>query len=222
MGKLSAALRSLGAHWRWPAATFVLGIGTGLGLVGLAALATVEFGLFDTTSTKPHAPLIAWGTHETFIHSTRLRARGVTAPAAFTAAQVFAGGQEYVADCEMCHGGPAVARAGWVRGMTPTPPFLLDTAERFTRGQLYWIIARGVKMTSMPAWIESRSPAQVWNLVAFVGAMPRLSPAEYARIRALGVVGERQTSPPAAPDFGSPVAVRSARPMNGGPPTARP
>jgi mono/diheme cytochrome c family protein len=184
MDKVSSALDSLFSHWRWPAATFVVGIGVGMGLIGLVGLATVEFGLFDTTSTKPHAPIIAWATHETFIHSTRLRAKNVEAPPAFTAAEVLAGGQEYVADCEMCHGGPGVHRARWVRGMTPTPPFLLDVAERFTPSQLYWIIARGVKMTSMPAWIETRSKGQIWDVVAFVSTLPKLTPAEYAKIKA--------------------------------------
>ena len=184
MGKVSAALNSLFTHWRWPAASFIVGVGAGMGLIGLAGLATVELGLFDTTSTKPHAALIAWATHETFIHSTRLRAGDLKMPAVFTAAEVQAGGKEYVADCEMCHGGPGTYRARWVRGMTPTPPFLLDTAERFTPAQLYWIIAQGVKMTSMPAWIETRTPAQIWDIVAFVSTLPKQTPAEYARMKA--------------------------------------
>ena len=172
-------LRTLLHRWRWRIWAYVLGGASAFAAIGLGALATVEFGLFDTTSTKPHNELISWAAHATFIHSTRSRSEGVRAPDAFTPAQVQAGADQYVHDCMMCHGGPGVARARWVRGLTPTPPFLLDTAHRWTKPQLFYILQRGVKMSAMPAWGETRGDAQLWSLVAFLEAMPELSPAQF-------------------------------------------
>ena len=45
------------------------------------------------------------------------------------------------------------------------------------------IVGQGARMTAMPAWSESRSDAQLWSLVAFLEAMPYLTPFEYARMR---------------------------------------
>ncbi len=170
-------------RWRWRALAYVLGGASAFAVMGVGGLAVVEFGLFDTTATKPHYALVNWGAHATFTHSTRWRARQVNAPAAFTPAQVQAGSQEYVSDCMMCHGGPGVARARWVRGLTPTPPYLLDAAQRWTKPQLFWILQRGVKMSAMPAWGETRTDAQLWDLVAFLGALPKLSAADFHKMQ---------------------------------------
>ena len=178
------APNSLLYRWRWRAAAFVAGGAAAFAVMGLAGLATVEFGLFNTTSTKPHLPLIDWATHATFVHSTRLRAGKIASPTHFSSDQVLAGFRQYQEDCEMCHGGPGVARSHWVRGLTPTPPFLLDEANRWSSAQLYWILSQGVKMTAMPAWSESRTDAQIWNTVAFLEALPKLSARDYAKMKA--------------------------------------
>lgn len=151
-------------------------------VAGLGALAVVQFGLYNTTATKPHNVIVSWAAHATFTHSTQLRSRDVGAPASFTPAQVQDGGRQYVSDCMMCHGGPGVARARWVRGLTPTPPYLLDAGQRWTKPQLFWILQRGVKMSAMPSWGESRTDAQLWDLVAFLGVLPRLSAADFRKI----------------------------------------
>lgn len=170
-------------RWRWRALAYVLGGASAFVVMGLGALAVVEFGLFDTTATKPHYAIVSWGAHATFTHHTRQAAKAVTPPSSFTSAQMQAGAQEYVDDCMMCHGGPGVARARWVRGLTPTPPYLLDAAQRWSRPQLFWILQRGVKMSAMPAWGETRTDAQLWNLVAFLDALPNLSPADFRKMQ---------------------------------------
>jgi cytochrome c5 len=172
------------AHWRSLLAAMALGGLTSLGLIGAGALIVVEGGLFNTTSSAPHSPIVSWATHATFKHSVRLRSSKSLSRPAFTPAEVQAGSQQYQADCAMCHGGPGVARAPWVRGLTPTPPFLLDASRRWTPDQLYFIVDHGVKMTAMPAWGETRTPAQVWSLVAFLDALPDLTPEQYRRMTA--------------------------------------
>ncbi len=173
-------------NWRWRAVAYVLGGASAFALMGLFALCLVEFGLFNTTASKPHNILVSWGAHATFTNFTRRAATVVSAPPTFTPAQVRAGAQEYVSDCMMCHGGPGVARARWVRGLTPTPPYLLDAGHRWSKAQLFWILQRGVKMSAMPSWGESRTDAQLWNLVAFLGALPGLSAADFRAMQPAG------------------------------------
>ena len=161
---------------------FVAGAATLGAVMGLFALAVVELGLYDTSATKPHNLLVSWAAHATFTHATQLRAQAVRAPETFTQEQVRAGFSRYQQDCVMCHGGPGVSRAPWVRGLTPTPPFLMDAAYRWTPAQLGYILEHGVKMSAMPAWGAVRTPAQIWELVAFLEALPDLSPSDFQRL----------------------------------------
>jgi mono/diheme cytochrome c family protein len=167
------------------------------------ALAVIFSGAFDVTASTPHHPLVAWATHTTMIHSIRARAAGSHPPEPFTAAQVAAGFREYDLRCVACHGGPGVGRAAWASAMTPTPPYLLDAARHWSPAELELIIHHGVKMTAMPAWGEVERQDQVWALVAFLEALPRLSAADYANLR-------RSAAP--APPF-----LKGARPLRSAP-----
>ncbi len=172
---------------------WLAGVATALAAVGLGAVIVIGGGLFDATASTPHSPLVAVITHTTFIRSVQVRAADIQAPAHFTAAQVQAGLTDYSASCSGCHGAPGIARASWANAMTPSPPYLSDSARRWRSRELYWIIGQGAKMTAMPAWAESRSDEQIWNLVAFVEAMPLITPNAYARMRQ----GVQRDGPPA-------------------------
>jgi mono/diheme cytochrome c family protein len=175
--------------WRTALAGWVAGGATAFVVGAGGALTIIYGGLFDAAASTPHLPIVAWATHTAMKSSVRARAQPIQAPSGFTQAQVLAGLRDYDQHCAACHGGPAVARAGWAAAMTPTPPYLLDAARRWTPAELDWIVANGVKMTAMPAWGEVRSDAQVWDLVAFLEALPSLSPADYARLRATTPAG---------------------------------
>ncbi len=154
-------------------------------LIGAAgAAATMGFGLYDVRASSQHTPLVAWAVHATMIRAAQIHAAGIVQPPSFTPAEVQSGFDLYDRDCATCHGGPATPRADWVNGMNPSPPFLMDSNRLWTNPQLFWIIKGGVKMTGMPAWGVTRSDGQIWDLVAFLDAMPNLPPGAYAQMRA--------------------------------------
>ena len=162
----------------------LLGAAAALAALGAAGLLVVETGAFDARASTPHDPLTAWATHTAMIHAMRSGAAGVAAPAGFTPAQTLEGVRVYDRDCVSCHGGPGVARAPWVQGMNPSPPYLLDASRRWTRSELYWIVSNGVKMTGMPAWGASESAEKIWDTVAFLEVLPDLKPVDYQRLHA--------------------------------------
>ena len=41
------------------------------------------------------------------------------------------------------------------------------------------MIKHGVKMTAMPAWGRTHNDQLIWDMVAFVGKLPSMSPAQY-------------------------------------------
>lgn len=160
---------------------FIAGAAACAVVMALGGLGIVETGAFDIRASTPHGPLVAWATHATMIHAVDWRAAGVQAPPVFTGEETVAGLQLYERDCLPCHGGPGTKRAPLARGMNPSPPFLLDAARRWTPGQLYWIVKNGVKMTGMPAWGAADSDGQIWDIVAFLEAMPTTKPADFQR-----------------------------------------
>jgi mono/diheme cytochrome c family protein len=167
---------------------FAAGMASALVAMAMAAGAVVGFGLYDVRATTPHDWLVTWVTHATFVNSATRQAADVAESPRFTMPRIRAGLLQYQQDCVQCHGGPGVARASWVSGMNPTPPYLADMAARWTPSQLYWIIANGTKLTGMPAWRVSRSDRQIRDLVAFVEALPRIRPDVYARMVAANPV----------------------------------
>lgn len=174
------------------------GVAAGL-LAGLGALAVVQFGLYDISASQPHNKILSWALHKTFGRSVRFHA-GPASPPPFTQARVISGFRQYQADCVMCHGGPGVSRAEWVKGLEPTPPFLLESGNNWTAAQLDYILEHGIKMSAMPSWGASRSKDQIWNLVAFLKTLPKISPSQFAQMQRKYRADNSPVGPPTAAD----------------------
>lgn len=90
----------------------------------------------------------------------------------------------YETHCVACHGAAAVAQQTWPAGLEPRPPYLLDATQRWTPGELFWIVKHGIKMTGMPSWRGTLSDAEVWEVVAWIEASRQLPPQTYSQWRA--------------------------------------
>ena len=169
-------IRRLGIGW-------LAGIATA-GLVAAIWIALILTGrIFDTRATTQHSRVFGWAIHQTMINTVRRKARDVRVTIPTDPAALWAGAREYEVHCIECHGGPGVARAPWVAGMLPTPPYLLDARARWSPRELYVLVHDGVKMTGMPAWREVESDRQVAEIVAFLQVMPSLTPDQFDRVR---------------------------------------
>ena len=153
-------------------------------IVPLGAVAFIKLGIYDVAAFNRHTKFTEWLTHETMIHSVKRRAKTIVAPARFTPAQVVAGFCQYEAHCVACHGAPGVGRQQWVNGLEPQPPYLIDEPQRFNRRELFWIVQNGIKMTGMPSWRQSMSDRQIWDVVAWLEASPKLAPQTYVEWQA--------------------------------------
>ena len=166
-----------------------IGIGAVVALaviVPLAAFTYVKSGVYDVGASSPHTKFTEWITHETMIHSVQSHADGIVEPAKASSAQVRRGFCEYETHCVACHGASAVAREHWVTGLEPAPPYLLDVTQHFRPRELFWIAKNGIKMTAMPAWRNSMSDEQIWDVVAFLEAMPKMDSQQYVQWRSAG------------------------------------
>jgi cytochrome c553 len=66
--------------------------------------------------------------------------------------------------------------------MLPPPPPLSHAATTWSDAQLFWIVQNGIKYTGMPAWVALGREDEVWAMVAFLRALPGMSPDEYRRL----------------------------------------
>jgi mono/diheme cytochrome c family protein len=152
-------------------------------LGALGAFAFIKSGLYNVGAARPHTKLTFWVTNETMTHSVKRHAKGIVAPANVSAAQVMRGFCAYETHCVACHGAAGVARQHWAGGMEPQPPYLLDATQTFRPRELFWIVRNGIKMTGMPAWQDSLTDEQVWEVVAWLEASRRLPPQTYVAWR---------------------------------------
>lgn len=87
-------------------------------------------------------------------------------------------GMEHFADhCAFCHATDGSGNSETGRNLYPRPPDLRQAqTQRLTDGEIYSIIANGVRLTGMPA--SDHEPDDNWRLVLFIRHLPQLSPDE--------------------------------------------
>ena len=159
-----------------PSASFLL-----LVLVVLAALPGIFIyaGLYNVGADAPHSKLV----HGT-IDVIRERAianysRDIKAPADLDdPKRIAAGAGLYNEMCTGCHLGPGLEKSELSQGLYPTAPELARTGGRPAAEQ-FWIIKHGVKLSAMPAWGKTHNDQLIWDMVAFIGQLPKMSPEQY-------------------------------------------
>lgn len=155
-------------------------------IAAVAAALLVSFsGVITVAASSGHWAVSDWFLHWTMRNSVRTHAflEGEKAPIARDGQLVSAAGH-FAGACASCHGAPGVRPSPVMQKATPHAPDLtkLDPAKYSDR-ELFWILRHGIKMTGMPAW-GSAGPRrdEVRRMVAFVRALPRMMPAQYAAL----------------------------------------
>ena len=156
-----------------------------LGAVTVLALAAVAFiysGIFNVSAKEPEASITTWALRTTMEQGVQRRASQASVPTQFSAVQVRAGARAFGHECAICHGAPGVPREAWAKSMNPMPPDLAKAAPRWSPAELHWIIRNGVKMSGMPAMSDHHSDEELWSIVAFVKALPQMTPATFQAV----------------------------------------
>ena len=88
-------------------------------------------------------------------------------------------------NCLDCHGAPGVEESEFGQGLNPPAPDLtLPAVQRMRDGELYWVVANGIRMTGMPAFSPTHKPDEIWKMVAFVRHMPEITKEEQQVLKA--------------------------------------
>jgi mono/diheme cytochrome c family protein len=139
-------------------------------LIGLFAVPAL--GIFNMSVTGKPGLLDWWG--DTNLHSSLFwRAPHAKIPSTADAGE---GMEHFKSTCLQCHGAPETAPAEWAPRMQPMPPELWqEGTQQMTDGELFYVVAQGVRMTGMPAFEPEHSPEEIWNIVAFVRELDNLT-----------------------------------------------
>jgi mono/diheme cytochrome c family protein len=97
-----------------------------------------------------------------------------------------AGVQLYRIHCAVCHGLPGQAQTAISKGEFPKPPQLFKGkgVSDDPPGETYWKIANGIRLTGMPAFQQSLSGEQMWQMSLLLANSDKLSDNVTAALRA--------------------------------------
>jgi thiosulfate dehydrogenase len=156
---------------------FVLGV-----LVTIAAALAGAYFLV-TGGALPAGQDAKPGGIERWVAKTSLKATigrqttGLTDPLPPTDENLAAGIALYIPHCQVCHGGPEGAASVIAKGLTPDPPQLaMHGVEDDPEATTHWKIAHGIRFTGMPAFGQTLSDREIWQMTLFLKRMDSLPP----------------------------------------------
>jgi len=161
---------------------FIQGFLTALIVLAISAVAVAYSGVVNVAAGAPEPGILQWFLSTTMKHSVKSHAREVTASVEPTDQRAREGFRIYRAACVYCHGAPKQDPGDIGKGLNPKPPYLGDTVGGWTNAELFWIVKHGIKMSAMPAWGRSLDDGALWDLVAFLEQLPRLTPEAYQQL----------------------------------------
>jgi len=149
-------------------------------LIGSALAGIVVYvGAYDIGADSPHTRPVYWLIEQLRDRSIAVRARNVGVPAnLMDVKRLQSGAGLYTEMCSGCHLAPGLEKSEISQGLYPKAPELFREPQRSPREQ-FWIIKHGVKLTAMPAWGKTHSDELIWDMVAFVRQLPKMTPAQY-------------------------------------------
>lgn len=160
--------------WRFAAV-----VGVVLSLVIGAASLVVYMGAYNIAADIPHTQPVFWLMQTVRDRSIAVRAKDIVVPGDLDdEKRVATGAGQYAEMCANCHLAPGMKRNEISRGLYPRAPELRRGSDR-TPAEQFWIVKHGVKMTGMPAWGVTHGDEILWDVVAFLRKLPKLSAEEY-------------------------------------------
>ncbi|WP_428331881.1 c-type cytochrome [Novosphingobium sp.] len=180
-------------------------------LAAIGAIVIVTSGIVDLSAAKPHPELWARFLHYTFARSTAFHADEQPPADLDTPVRVAAGAGYYGQVCARCHGGPGFGQNPVVLSMHPKPQYLVNElpVAKFTAPELFRIVKAGVKYSAMPSWPTERRDDEIWQLVAFLRAMPTMSPSTFQNLALVSHAQPNATVPFVDPPTLAPYALRN-------------
>lgn len=168
--------KRLNAKHHLPSLTFALIVL--LALAGFAGI-FIYAGVYDIGADAPHSGPVNKILEELRDRSIVKHSRSIVPPADLNSPKrIQAGAGLYAEMCTGCHLGPGLEKSELSQGLYPQAPELAR-GDDLSAAEQFWTIKHGVKLTAMPAWGKTHDDDLIWDMVAFIRQLPKLSPEHY-------------------------------------------
>jgi mono/diheme cytochrome c family protein len=185
-----AGNRSVIKTRRRPIKHVLMTVGVLLVLGVLGAAGVIFSGFFNVAATVADSPPLRWMFVTVREESIKRHARDIQTPPLADAAQRDRGFRLYRKECVMCHTPVGRTATPMALGFNPQAPTFEE--NDMTAAELFWAAKNGIRFTGMPAWGPSYSDQELWDVIAFVMVLPKMSAADYDAI-------DRRLAPSPAP-----------------------
>jgi mono/diheme cytochrome c family protein len=150
-------------------------------VVVIGAGLLVYAGVYNVGADSPHFPVVYRLLETVRDRSVAARAEQVRRPGDLgDPKRIAVGGALYGEMCSGCHLGPGMERTEISQGLYPRAPDFSQGTD-LTPEEAFWVIKHGIKMSGMAAWGVTHSDNLIWDMVAFLGKLPSLSPDEFKK-----------------------------------------
>lgn len=161
---------------------FIWGFVVALITLLAGALAVTYSGAYNVAANVSDPGFVKWLLSTNMQQSVTRHARSISAPMQLTDQQAGDGLRIYKETCVYCHGAPGKDPGDIGKGLNPEAPYLPDTVGRWSSAELFWIIKHGIRMTGMASYGAVHKDDEIWNLVAFVERLPKMTPEQYGQM----------------------------------------
>jgi len=145
----------------------------------------LALGFYNIGADAPHLGLTRAVIEFARNRSVAARVAGIKVPSLNEPARVADGAADYDAMCTSCHLAPGMAENEMRPGLYPKPP-KLAAIPALPPAVQFWIIKHGIKMSGMSAWGKTHSDDEIWDMVALLQKLPKLTPGEYKVLVGIG------------------------------------
>lgn len=171
-----------------------------VGVLGWFGYATFATGF--SAKAEPHA-LEVWLARQIRYLAIPLADRTKANPVPLTPEVLEEGLAHFADHCALCHANDGSGQTPIGKNVYPKAPDLREAAtQNMSDGEIFWVIHNGIRFTGMPAWGEGdpEQDTDSWKLVHFIRHLPRLTPEELDRMKALNPKTKHQMEEEAAFD----------------------
>ena len=166
----------LDLHRHLPSAAFVAIVAL---LIAAFAGIFIFAGVYNIGADAPHYRPVYMALEQLRDRAIKHHASSIVVPADLNSpARIATGAGLYTEMCTGCHLGPGLEKTEMSQGLYPQAPELAKVQDRSAAEQ-FWMIKHGIKLSAMPAWGKTHDDQLIWDMVAIVRALPKMTPEQY-------------------------------------------
>lgn len=155
-------------------------LGAAAGALGMVLLPLS--GLIESSAEPGRWAPGDWFAYISARQSVTLRSLGTEVPKTLDdPARLRRAAGHYQLVCAACHGSPGVPPEQFARDLEPAPPLLTERMAQWRpEARVFHTVKHGIRGSAMPAWPSQMRDDEVWDMVAFLDALPDMTGSDYA------------------------------------------